>query len=90
MDGQNQLRREAVIQAYQGLRGGEREDVDFFAGELDIRMKSKAPYVRFSHSMAVELLGSIGILVCHVDEARQAIGRGDREGRGDRAPTCDT
>lgn len=67
------LRREAVIQAYQDLRGSEREDIYVLAEELDIGMKSKSPYVRFSHNMAVELLGSIGILVCHIDEARQAI-----------------
>jgi len=74
MDGQNQLRREAVIQAYQhDLGTGEREAVEFLADELDSRMEIRAPHVRFSPRMAVELLGSIGILMCQIDEAQQAV-----------------
>jgi hypothetical protein len=77
MGRQTKLRHEAVIRAYQNDLGqGEREEVDFLADELDSHMENLAPHVRFSHHMAVELLGSIGILMCHVEEAQQVISHG--------------
>jgi hypothetical protein len=76
MDGQRRVRRDAVIQAYQDLRQAEREEVDYLAGELDLRMAHRTPHVHFSHSMAVELLGCIGIHLCHLDEAKRAVSHG--------------
>jgi hypothetical protein len=69
----NEIRRKAVIQAYQDLGKDEREEVDFLAEELVSRVTAQAPRARFSHSMGIELIGSIGALMCHMDEARRAV-----------------
>jgi hypothetical protein len=67
---------EAVARAYQNLSGDARTQVDWVAEELDAQMSKRNSRTRFSHAMAVELLGKIGMLAVHSDEIRKALEHG--------------
>jgi len=58
-----QLKRDAVMDAYQGLSDDDRVEVDFLAAKLDSKMDDRCKHMVFSHVMAVELLGKIGMLM---------------------------
>lgn len=67
------ITRSAVMDAYQGLSQTERETLDFWASVLDAKMENVNETLRFSHSMALELLGKIGMLICQSSDARFAV-----------------
>lgn len=69
------FKREAVMQAYCDLPEVVRQDVDYMAARLDSKMTEKNPRVGFSHTMALELLGALGMLMCQSEKARRAIHR---------------
>jgi hypothetical protein len=70
----------AVANAYRNLAKPGRVEVDWVAEKLDDQMSRRNERARFSHAMAVELLGKIGMLVVHSEETRRAVTRrqGDR------------
>jgi len=57
------VKREAVMQVYKDLSADERARVDRVAEVIDDCIEEREPNVRFSHSMAVELVGKIGLLL---------------------------
>jgi len=64
MDDSVQLvKRDAVMQTYKDLPAVERTKVDRVAEIIDDCIGLRAPNVKFSHSMAVELIGKIGLLM---------------------------
>jgi hypothetical protein len=68
-----QNKSEAVARAYQSLSQDARAQVDWVAEELDAQMSQRNSRAKFSHAMAVELLGKIGMLAVHSDEIRKAL-----------------
>lgn len=68
-----QITRAAVMEAYQALPQSERETLDFWASVLDAKVENINPTLRFSHSMALELLGKIGMLMCNSADQRFAV-----------------
>ena len=65
----------AVANAYRNLPKPGRVQVDWVAEALDEQMSRRNARARFSHAMAVELLGKIGMLWVHSDEARGKVTR---------------
>lgn len=65
----------AVANAYRNLPKPGRVQVDWVAEKLDEQMDRRNSRARFSHAMAVELLGKIGMLMVHSDEARSRVTR---------------
>jgi hypothetical protein len=59
-----EIKREAVMEAYQGLPAVARMEVDYVAATLDTRIEERNPRIKFSHTMALELLGTVGMLIC--------------------------
>ncbi len=68
-------KREAIMDAYRGLPTMDRTEVDYVAATLDTKVEERNPRVKFNHSMALEVVGAVGMFVCQSAEARRAVQR---------------